>query len=370
MARETQGRGRWLGRAAVTGWLALGAFAAWMAPEADPISPDLAERLFGEARSAQSSAPDGLMALAQTLERLGFSVGAHTHAEPPDADLLVLLAPQANLEEAEIESLLAWVHRGGHLIYAPAWITLAVSQKETDEDEIVEDGDGPPTPGLDVEPAATETDRIEIDDALLAAIPVRGRESAVAGDSATLWQIGAGSVAVVAEGGHALCNAALRERGLEPELPWLRVMLAGVEAVAFDEGRVAGGAPEGLTGLLRRSRFAPAILLAFVALLLSLLARGARRVPALPEPPAGGRDYGEHLDAVAGLLHRSSRVAIARRYLVRGTRRRLGPLAETPRARAVLSEVEARLAGLPSPVETARQAEALRRLEAELLEGR
>jgi hypothetical protein len=87
-----------------------------------------------------------------------------------------------------------------------------------------------------------------------------------------------------------------------------------------------------------------------------------RRQPAQPDPPAGGRDFGEHLNAVAEVLHHRRRLRAAETLLLEGVRRRLGPLVHRSAIRGVLAEIES--APATDETELVRHAERLRQLDA------
>jgi hypothetical protein len=334
---------RWLGRVAVAGWLALGLGAALLAPAPAIPDPATAEQLFGEARSMQSSAPEGLHAFARLIEKLGFAVSAHRSAAAPKSDALVLLGPAVALEDEEVEALVRWLRDGGRLIYAPSSLIFQIIG---DDDE------------------APEMEELPLDDGLVDGIARAGEGVTARGGAASLWRVGLGRVAIVDDAGIVLSNGKLKKVGLRGQLGWLRWVLEGAHTVAFDEARIGAAVELSPVEMLRASRFWPAVVMALCALAVWLLSRSVRRSPPQPLARAGGRDFGEHLAGVASLLERGNRVDLALRAMIEGTRRRLGPRATTVAAKRGLRAADVARRGRSAPERLAEQAEALRRLEA------
>ncbi len=332
---------RLLLRLAIGAWIGLGVLAVRLAPEDEPLAPELAEALYGTTRSMQSSAPEGALALARTLSLLGFEVSANQRVGWPEAEVLVVLSPPGLLDAFEIESLLGWVRAGGRLIYAGRDLSVRATSGE---------------PSAEAKPV-----EITVEDPLIVAVQQAASGVQPKGGAA-LYAVGTGLVALVDGAGEALSNRRLREVGLGAELPWLRIVLEGASRVAFDEGRIGAAPQEGLIDALLASRYAPALRLSLLALLLWLVAVGVRRMPAEPEGPAGGRAFGEHLSSVGHVMRSSSRAKLAHQLLLQGTRRRLGALAGTPLARAVLEAHGAP----PDEAGLVAAALALRRLEREM----
>lgn len=363
---ETHDARRWLGRAAVAAWLVVGTGAVLLAPEPEAPSPTEAELLYHTAPSSRSSAPAGTLAFARLLGSIGFDVGEHSGIGSPDADVLLVLEPRycPSVEEASV--LIDWVRRGGRLVYAPGdYGGSRVSWRDGDRDRDELAGDERQTEDGD----ETSFDRSRSEtagntvDTLAVAVDSESADGARVEGPASLWRVGAGRVALLDSGAAVLSNEALDESGIRDQLGWLRWMLAGVRTVAFDEGRLGFGEAPGLWSLVTRSRFSTGIELALLALAILLVARGARRLPALPEPTPGGRAFGEHIDAVADVMRVGARTRLAGSALVEGTRRRLGVLAATPRAAEEIERAEKALAGSPSPGAVVRLAARLRDLE-------
>jgi hypothetical protein len=384
MAERSEAR-RWLGRAAVAVWVVLGAGAVLIAPEEDAPSPSEAELRFQTAPSSLSSARSGTLAFARLLRRMGFQVSEHSGVGDPDADLLLLLEPRHAPSPEESAILIEWVRRGGRLVYAPGNFVgerATPRRRHLGEGDPVEDvpaddapGGEAPAPGTPTGDEETEqqpeeqTDRLaagpnrDVVDHLAAAIASEATGEPREDGSATLWRVGAGRAALLENGAVNLSNELLEEQGIRDQLGWLRWILTGARTVAFDEGRLGYGEAVGPWVLLTQSRFSAGTKLALLALFILLVARGARRQPAQPEPPAGGRAFGEHIDAVASVMRAGSRARLAGAVLVDGTRRRLGALAATPRATEVIQAAERALAGSPTPGTVGRHAARLRDLE-------
>jgi len=319
---------RWLGRAALAGWLVLGAFAIRLAPDPPAPAPEVARLAYGEQPSMRSSAPHGALALAKTLERLGLEVVANRRLGAPDADALLLLEPTGALSDAEAQALADWVSDGGRLVYAPAG--------------------GHPR------------------DALLDAL---SPDQPIGDESGTrrVRRRGDGRWLVLPDGADRLTNERLREDGLDDLWPALRDVLDGARRVAFDELRLDLASPEDARDQLLRSRFGAGALALLVALGVFLIGRGPRREPAMAEPPGPGRRFGEHLDAVGRVLRAGGRHRLAATRLVDGTRRRLGPLADAEGVREELAQADADAASRLDGARLVALAVRLQRLEAERL---
>lgn len=365
---------RWLMYGGFVLWLVLGIVSVTISSEPQPLGPEAAQMVFGNARSIASSAPDGLLAFARVLERMGFAVSEHRRAAPPrdDRAVLVLLGAKALPSEHEIALLFRWLNSGGRLIYGSPEVSIA--QKGIEGSDEVDDEAQDTTGEADEEYVEDEAEE-EIDedmpfyDPLIEQLEETGIELEGLGGASTLWRVGLGRVAVLADAGAALSNAHLKDNGLTDELAWLVFLLEGRRNVLFDEARLGFAAPEGLSDVVFKSRFGAALRLGLLALLLYVLAYGVRQMPPQPEPPPGVRAFSEHLDAVAGALDSGHRIRLAGQALLDGTRRRLGALASTPQAAQTLATVQAALLEGMSPTQMARSAERLRRLETQLGTG-
>lgn len=319
-------RRAWVLRAALGAWIVAGV-AALLAVATLPPGPEIAQRLYGDARSMRSSAPEGALAFARALATLGFLVSANRRADSPDADALFLLAPRVDLSNEEEEVLIAWVRRGGRLAYAPA---IDAS-----------------TDGL--------------------AQKVRSQGARLTSAAGTdLWQVGAGRVALLHDRGDALTNRSLRTRGLAGELGWLSPLLAGVHRVAFDEARIGLAPSESIVDLAVRSRYGPAVGAAGLALLVGLVAAYVRREPAVSAPRHTDRDFAEHIDTLALALAERTRTRLASELLIAGSVRRMGDRARRPRVAARLEALALAPVDVGGLVERAR---GLWQLEREVTAG-
>ncbi len=332
------------GGVAVLGWLLLGLVGMWVTPE-DLASPGESQLLFGSSPSMQSSAPSGVFAFARLLEHTGFAVGAHLAPGPPDHAVWVLLEPNVILSAEEVAATMEWLAAGGRLVYAPKRIDVTLSGEGAGAEEGPEEeqADEPEETGEEGGEDAGERHLITLDDPLIAKLSEDGRRPEQLG-ATTLWRVGSGMAAVPEAGAAVLSNASLSAHGLGEELTWLNVVLAGRQRVVFDEARLGAAPEKGALDLLRESHYGTAVNLALVAVLVGLVAFGVRRQPPQSEPAAGGRVFGEHLDAVGRLLAQGERRRLAALWLLSGTRRRLGGLAASERASVQLEAAQAELA--------------------------
>ncbi len=318
-------------------WLLAGLLGAQLLPRPDAPAPDAATRIFGEARSMRSSAPAGVFAFATLLRRLGFVVQPARTAGRPRADVLAMLGPQVELTGFEIDGLLEWVRGGGRLLYSPG-VDVVVAPE-----------------------AGAPPEVLGVADALAQAIVEQALPQKSFGGDASLWRLGRGKVALLDDGAAVLSNQQIRQQGLATELAWLRWLMKGAHTVAFDEARLELSGEGGLLAVVADSRFGVGLRFGLVALLIWLLATGARTRPAQVPPAPGGRRFGEHLEALAGVLADGGRLAIAGELMLAGTRRRLGPLADTALAKAVLQPLEGAVHSKAELVARARSLQALER---------
>jgi hypothetical protein len=343
-------------------------------PEDEPLSPALASKVYGALPTIQSTAPDGLYAFAETLHRLEYEVRLHRQATLPNRGVLVLLSPRDELLAEEKDQLERWVRNGGRLLLVDAegsrpdpWEQVGLGDEEDDA----------PASNAPTDDAAGDSDADSDSDADAASengFPGSAAGASAAADAGWLTgralvetdtgrveQVGAGLVARP-QSSSVLSNGYLRAQGLAPSLPWLRPLLQDRHRVLVDEVRLGTMSRESPLRHLWSSSYGPAAGFGLLALLLWLMARGMRRQPAQPDPPAGGRDFGEHLNAVAEVLHHRRRLRAAETLLLEGVRRRLGPLVHRSAIRGVLAEIES--APATDETELVRHAERLRQLDA------
>lgn len=349
------------------------ALAILLAPEEQQNEADLRA-------SSYLVTPRGTRGLFWTLEELEIPVARRVtplvEADSIRGPLLVL-APGEPLSPAEVGALMAWVDRGGTLVYAAGQLdALPLGEISSPLDSL----------GLAVRPPrwARETDTVT-------ALPVPHRWTAgmrpvrdfrlVFADTSRALRRGKGAAeillrtpqgraaAVVVRRGRgrvlALADATpLGNRALKENTLALLVARAVAEGGArggtvwFDEyhhgfrgdGSPARGVGRFLFGT--RPGWATLQLLVVAAGLLLLL--GRRFGAPLPVPPARRRSPLEHVDALAGAYRQAGARGVARRLLVAGLARRLGrrPPRETDDAGAVLTQITTRL---PVAQEAARE---------------
>lgn len=316
--------------------------------------------------------PRGTRGLFWTLEELGIPVARRVtplvEADSIRGPLLVL-APGEPLSPAETGALMAWVDRGGTLVYAAGQGDAAAF--------------GELSSPLDSLGLVVRTPRREGVADTVTALPVPHRWTAgmravphfrmVFADTSRALRAGAGAptevllrtpagraAAVVVRRGRgrvlALSDAGpLGNRALKENTLALLVSRAVAEGGArgatawFDEYhhgfRGDGSAARGVGRFLFGTRAGWATLQLLVVAAGLLLLLGRRFGAPLPVPPARRRSPLEHVDALAGAYRQAGARGVARRLLVAGLARRLGrrPPRETDDAGAVLTQITTRL---------------------------
>lgn len=244
------------------------------------------------------------LAAERLLAALGVdarSVRGPVRMPPPD-HVLVLVTPRRIFGEAQVEELLAWVARGGHLVTAPR--PPAAEGEAESEDLLLARLGLPLVPG-----EATEAEVLAVPaagDAAPLRVEVGAPRFGPAGDDADFAAAGVlvryrwqqGWVTVLADASF-LTNERIGDHE-HARFLWSLVTVprrpAGVWLVYRDR----------LPGLSRLLAERAWTALVSAALLLAawLWMRGARFGPALPPPPAARRSLREHLAATAEFLWR------------------------------------------------------------------
>lgn len=315
--------------------------------------------------------PGGTRGLFWTLEELGIPVARRVtplvEADSIRGPLLVL-APGEPLSPAETGALMAWVDRGGTLVYAAGrWDAAAFGELSSPLDSL----------GLVV-----RTPRREDVPDTVTALPVPHRWTAgmrpvpdfrlVFADTSRALRAGKGATAVLLRTAEGRATAVVVRRGrgrvlalsdagplgnraLKENTLALLVARAVAEDGApgatawFDEYhhgfRGDGSAARGVGRFLFGTRAGWATLQLLVVAAGLLLLLGRRFGAPLPVPPARRRSPLEHVDALAGAYRQAGARGVARRLLVAGLARRLGrrPPRETDDAGAVLEQITTRL---------------------------
>ncbi len=276
------------------------------------------------ALSSTSSERDGARALWLWLEQMGYSVSAQSgpdYLPPADAELILMLEPFSDSDEAHWKLLDEWVNAGGTLIAAGV---------DTGADELFQHFKFKTT---DVEPSGEVT----VQTPLMASPPVNDlshldlswyyqadRDDFVAllakGNAPVLvtFRQGAGRV-ILASFIQLLTNSGLKEAG-NPELVLNLLTLAGKKnRIWFDEWHHGASQQDRVIGPQDWLRFTPAghaLLFIAVILFLALLLQGrgfGRPVP-LPRSTAR-RPVLEYITALANLNRRAGhRTEVLQQY--------------------------------------------------------
>jgi hypothetical protein len=341
------------------GWIAIAASLALVAAGAAVGHERAREREASPLPSALSTGPGGLAAARLFLSATGRSALRFDarDARPPPGAVVVLAAPAAELDDAEVGALLDHVYAGGTLV----WMAGAARQPALERRLGLRARAAPgfriavplaPHPllaGLLLPVGAGS-----VDPEAPGALPVIAVGAEVAGVSV---RAGSGEVLVLS-GPEPLTNERLGDAGAISFL----VRLAARGPIVFNERwLVARGAPAPAS----TRAIAAAALQGLLALAVWLLARSRRLGAIRPSPPeARGRTARDYLASLAALYGRAGAEEEIARAAWRRARRALERRAGIP----------ARLAGEDAAARLTRRspaaAEALRRGEAALRSGR
>lgn len=290
----------------------------------------------GPGLSSTDPAPGGTLALALWLEELGYQIARIEDRSPgaDEADVVFVLAPVRPLDEAEVEALLAWVRRGGLLVYTPSSGTLtSLLGGSAGADRLLRrvgsqltigpgvDEAGPSLPFFRSPPAASF--RVGTFWSLGGEEPwvplVEGSGQVIVATRA----LGEGRVYVSASGAffsndgieradnHALVLNALRRH-------------PHVRSVAFDEYHHQVIERPSLAAAARGSPWGWAAAYAAGLSFLFLVWGGRRFGPAVVTEQMAARSAGDYVAALGGLLQRARALDWAQRQYASLTRRRLG----------------------------------------------
>jgi hypothetical protein len=353
--------------------LLLGVMAGFVVQERDD------ERRSGPSLFSRDSRPEGTLALAMWLERLGYGVTRveWTEAVPDDdVDLLFLLRPTRRLQLDEPQDLVRWVNNGGTLVYHPNLFFTSTSSPS-------------PSDGLS-ETLGLEPRRIARASRSSVGLPLITRpELTEVGSGATLelmlnhpaW------VPLLLDGPHvvgasralgrgrvyAFTTPALFENQRIAESGNRDVVLSILDRhpearrVAFDEYHHGSVLDPDVMTAVRSNPWGWSLLYAVAATLLFLIWGGRRFGPAIVPDRLMGRSTGDYVSALAGLIQRSRSVAWAQRESARLSRRELNRLLST-RPDASIPEIAGALQGRRGA--SAELADRIRELEGPTLSER
>jgi hypothetical protein len=301
--------------------------------------PDAERRADDPRISTFRSGPHGARALLLLMDELGIPRGQRlrpwTEDEDPD-DVLVMLAPSQAPTQDEVAALVAWVRRGGTLVYGAGRNDDAVL-RALDVGALLNLGsavDGTGRPARAGDPWLAEIDSVPGFRAAFAdgaralqggAVPLL--RTAAGPPVVVLFPIGEGR-AIVFSSARVLSNAAVREPGAA--LLFARVAASSVEhggVVRFDEyhhGFREGGPARALWRFVTHTNPGRGLLQLLVAGLALLLLFGHRFGAPVAERTGRRRSPLEHVEAVAAAYRRAGARATARRLLVAGLERRIG----------------------------------------------
>jgi hypothetical protein len=306
------------------------------------------------------AADPGALALFLTLEELGADprrrLSSWADGRPLEAPL-ALLSPTQPLTPLEVDSLMAWVERGGQVIYAAVPGDALLERLELMlhrvPDARVEEAALPQphpwTEGLDGVRGFTRV----FDDTSRVMVFRRGTPLLTLPDegvAALVLPVGEGRVVAWSDA-RPLNNAALRESGAALLFARAAIDMAGeagiVEFDEFHHGYREGvGVVRSTFVFLRDTGPGRMALQLGVAALGLLLLAGRRFGTPHPPPPARRRSPLEHVEALAGAYRQGGARATARHQVVAGLARRVGRA--PPRAGAEGEWLDAMAARVPA----------------------
>jgi hypothetical protein len=330
--------------------LLLGAIAGFFLQERDE------ERRSVPSLFSRDSRPEGTLALALWLERMGLDVSRveWTEAVPDESvDLLFVLRPSRRFRLNEAEDLVHWVTAGRTLVYHP---NLFFTSTEFPS----------PADGLS-ESLGLDARRIMRSDSSHIGIPLATRpELSDVGSGATLelvlndpaWvpllldgsrvvgaarSLGRGRVYAFTTPS-LFDNQHIAENGNRDVIISVLAGNANIRRVAFDEYHHGSVRDPELMTAVRTNPWGWAILYAVGATLVFLVWGGRRFGPAIVPERVMGRSTGDYVSALAGVIQRSRSVSWAQRESARLARRELSRLLGT-RLDAPTAELESALRG-------------------------
>jgi hypothetical protein len=304
------------------------------------------ERRSGPSLSSRDDRPQGSLALAMWLEKLGYDVHRleWTEAVPEsDVDILFVLRPTRRIRPSESEDIVRWINEGGTLIYHPNVLPVSTSSPSP-SDGLSDRLDlnvrrvaavDRATVGLQPlnRPEITEVDAaatfdLELEGETWMPLLVNGQRNLAA-----TREMGKGRVYAFTT--PALFNNESLSRGGNADvLLSLLARHSNARRVAFDEYHHGLVRDLDLMTSVRSTPWGWAALYAAAATLLFLIWGGRRFGPAIVPEASMGRSTGDYVSALAGLIQRARSVGWAQRELARLSRmeisRLLGVRADIP----------------------------------------
>jgi hypothetical protein len=299
------------------------------------------EHRSGPSLFSRDSRPEGTLALALWLERIGLEVSRveWTEAVPDESvDLLFVLRPTRRFRLEEAEDLVAWVGAGGTLAYHPNLFFTSTQFPS-------------PADGL-AEPLGLEARRITRSDNARIGVPFATRpELSDVGSGATLELLlnDPAWVPLLLDGSRVLGasrslgrgrvyaftapslfeNRRIAEGGNRDVILSILAVHPNIRRVAFDEYHHGSVLDPDVMTAVRSNPWGWAILYAAAATLLFLVWGGRRFGPAIVPERIMGRSTGDYVSALAGLIQRSRSVTWTQRESARLARLELSRLLGT-----------------------------------------
>lgn len=293
--------------------------------------------------STLRTTPDGAGALYSTLEELDIPVDRRLTplaGVDPIRGPLAILEPTQDLSPTELDSLFAWVGRGGRLIVAGPYgelrTRLGLAFHYTRSELALEPVPGHPwTAGL--QPTDPEEDRIAgrvpgfwvVDPDTLRGGELRALVVEADSGRAVVGVLGHGDgeVLVLTQAG-LLANRAIRESRVAPLVVRAAAdWTAGRDPLRFDEyhhGHRGGSAYRGLGSFLGSEGIGRMALQLGLVALLALVPAAVRFGAAVSPDPAPRRSRLEHVSALGEVYRQAGAEEVARRRLLAGFARRIG----------------------------------------------
>ncbi|MGK7311885.1 MAG: DUF4350 domain-containing protein [Candidatus Longimicrobiales bacterium M2_2A_002] len=299
------------------------------------LAPPVSQVAFDYRLSTYRTTPDGAGALYETLEAMGVSVDRRlTPMTGVDAirGPLAVLEPVEPFSTAELDSLFAWVERGGRLIVSPpASLTdpgfhehlRLVLSHAAGENAVAAPHRW--TTGLDsIGAVQWAFDPDTLDGPALVPLVL---DSVTGEPIVGVLRRGAGEILAIADG-QLLSNDRIRTAGLAPLVVRVAAEWTPVEgALRFDEyhhGHRGGSPYRALARAITGGAAGKVVLQLIGVALLALAAAAVRFGSPRATRTASRRSPLEHVDALGEVYRQADAEGLARRRLVAGFARRLG----------------------------------------------